>query len=39
MLEDVLFKVVTFNRLLISRKVFEYELQKELDKTNATVSV
>lgn len=34
MLEEVLSRVVTFNRLLKSRTVIEYELQKELDNTS-----
>ena len=38
MLEEVLSRVVTFNRLLKSRTVIEYELRKELDNTSACQS-
>lgn len=38
MLEEVLSRVVTFNRLLKSRTGMEYELQKELDNTSACQS-
>lgn len=37
-LEEVLSRVVTFNRFLKSRTVMEYELQKELDNTSACQS-